>query len=112
MSESPTQYRFTITNGSGDVIRDYWTTGPASRSITWISEDEVPKDPETIARRVLALQMGEDQWGHVGAHHGWGGDPECPPFPHHHHDFRCAMPTERECEIAGVPYRTRWGGRA
>lgn len=103
------RFRFTVVNRTS---RDYWDVGPGSQQIRWISDEEPPKDPETIARRVMALRQGEEQWGHDGAHHGRLTDPECPLFLHHHHDFRCAMPTERECEMAEVPYRTRWGSRA
>lgn len=90
----------------------YWATGPGSQPITWLYEQPEETDSEIVARRVEALRNGCTQWGHDGAHHGTSGDPTCPSFLHHHHDDRCALPTRRECEMAGVEYRTRWGSRA
>lgn len=91
--------------------RDYWTQGPGSQPITWIAEQPAPQDTDDVARRVDALRSGENQWGCYGAHHGSHGRVDCPEFLHHHHDWRCAPPTERECRMAGVPYRTRWASR-
>lgn len=107
MSESRVTFRVEPRN------RDYWNVGPGSRTITWISTeaDTAPTDADAVHERVEALRRGQDQWGHDGAHHGRQGDPECPAYLHHHHDYRCALPTRDECAAAGVQYRERWASR-
>lgn len=67
--------------------------------------------PEERAR-IEALRSGEIQWGHAGRHHG-NGSPDCPRELHHHHDFRCALPTPEECATAGVEKpKGGWRSRA
>lgn len=72
----------------------------------------------TQAKRIELLAAGREQWGcggtHVGRRHMGKSHPDCPPYPHHHHDDLCAYPTREECAAAGVPYRTpdEWRSRA
>lgn len=93
-------------------MRRYWTDGPGSQPIQWIGEQPPPSDSDTVKQRIEALEAGVTQWGCAGAHHGNGTRRDCPTFLHHHHDYRCAPPTEQECEAAGVEYRARWASRA
>lgn len=70
-------------------------------------------DEASRQNRIEALKRGRTQWGHHGRHKGRYGDPDCPPYLHHHHDDFCEYPTLEECAIAGVEYRkqTEWGRR-
>lgn len=56
---------------------------------------------ELDPRRIDALKRGEVQWGHQGRHNGVGTK-ECPKELHHHHDFRCKLPTPLELFTANV----------
>jgi hypothetical protein len=80
-------------------------------------------NPNRRQQRIELLRQGETQWGHSGTHrgvpdpsgewlgHGFYGDPDCPPWRHHHHDIKCVRPLLSECIEAGVEWRRTWDSR-